>query len=182
MAYVPLTKGDLRERIKEIENRIQQMDRREKMMGDLKKWMASRKLEVIDLQYMIKQMKPKRSTVSVRSKKPLQPEEGRWADKKPPLRQPVGSGMFKLNGKLVPAKGDPDFRRAVREARMDKKLSVDDVAAKIGVSGATISNWEQGRNVPKEEPRKALLKMLELPMHLGAEATAQMSLLNGKGA
>lgn len=185
-AYAPLTKTDLRERIKEIESRIQQMDRREKLLGDLKKWMASRKLEVIDLQHMIKQMKPRRSSTSVKSKKPLQPEGGRWADKKKgevPLRQPVGSGMYKHNGKLVPVKGDPEFRRAIREARIKMGLKADDIAEKIGTSGATISNWEQGRNVPRDEPRKALLKVLELPMSLGAEASAQMALgLNGKGA
>ena len=164
--YMPLTKNDLRERIKEIEDRIRAMDRREKMMGDLKSWMARRKLTVLDLQHMIKVLKPKRSAKAVKSKKPLQP-----------LHPEVSSMRGKIisNGKQIERKGDPEFRRAIHEARLEKKLSTADLSKKIDVSEASISNWETGRYVPKEEARVKILKALNLPLHLGEEATKKMT-------
>jgi DNA-binding transcriptional regulator YiaG len=160
--YAPLDKETLRHRIKEIEARIKQMDRREKALSDLKKWLANRKLDVSDLGWMAKQMRPRRAAKAVKSKKPLQAE-----------RQ-VGTGLFTHNGKLVPLRGDPAFRAAIRKARKDRNLNTDALGKKIGVSGASINNWEQGRNVPNDGPRLKVLKVLDLPLHLGAEASKAM--------
>lgn len=153
--YTPLTKADLKERIKEIEARIKQMDRREKTLEDFKRWMASRKLAVPDVAWMLKQMKPKRAATAAKSKLPLKAANDK--------------DFIAIGGQKVPRKGDPNFRRAIREARMDHKWTPGDVGKKIGVSSASIENWEQGRVVPKEDGRLKVLKALGLPMTLGAK-------------
>jgi DNA-binding transcriptional regulator YiaG len=155
-------KEDLRERIKEIEARLKRMDRRDKLLGDLKKWLATRKLDHKDMWWMYRQMMPKRASAPVKSKNPLQPAS-------------------KASGKTnkMPIKGDPEFMRAIREAREEKQLRHEDVATKVGVSGASIANWEQGRYVPKEEARQKLVKFLGLPGDLGAERTRTMMMTMG---
>src|SRR5882672_2903575 len=102
--YEPLTQADLRQRMKEIESRIKQMDRREKALGDLKRWLAARKLEPLDILWMYRQMKPKRAPKAAKSKLPLQPVKGRRA---------TTPGYVLHDGKLVAPKGDPEFRRAI---------------------------------------------------------------------
>jgi len=158
-----ITKDDLRARIKEIEGRIAQMDRRDKSLVELKKWLVSHKLEISDLAWMLKQMQPQRADKPVKSKHPLQPKKA------------ARGAYFTHNGKLVPAKGDPEFRRAVREARIKQELHVNDVAKKLGLSGNSISNWEAGRYVPSDEARLKLLKVLGLPLSLGAAASKAQS-------
>lgn len=52
-----------------------------------------------------------------------------------------------------------EFRPAdIRGIRTKLKLSQGDFALMIGVSVATLQNWEQGRRVP-EGPARALLKV-----------------------
>jgi DNA-binding transcriptional regulator YiaG len=168
--YHVLTKVDLRDRIKEIEERIKQMDRREKALGDLKKWLANRKLSPTDLLWMLRQMRPKRADAPVKSKRPLKPTSGRFADRS------VIHG-----GKEIERKGDPAFREAIRKARIDAGLVYEDLAKKCGVSGATIHNWEQGRYVPKNAARIKILKVLELPPDLGEAASLEMEKTFGGG-
>jgi len=74
----------------------------------------------------------------------------------------------------VARKGDPEFRAAIKKARLDKKMDAEAVGKKVGVSGASVINWEAGRYIPKEDARQKILKVLELPEHLGAEATKAM--------
>ena len=159
--YHVVTKDDLRARMKEIEERIKQMDRREKALGDLKKWLANRKLMALDLLWMYRQMTPKRADAPVKSKKPLHAVAA--------AQHPRAIGKGKM-----PIKGDAAFMKAIREARLEKELKYEDVGAKAGVSGASVANWEQGRYVPKEEARVKVLKFLGLPADLGAEATQRM--------
>jgi DNA-binding XRE family transcriptional regulator len=166
--YKVLTKDDLRSRIKEIEVRIKQMDRREKALGDLKKWLANRKLEPADLAWMVRMMKPKRANKPVMSKKPLQPQ----SSLQPKAKR--SNGLMLQHGKLVAPKGDPEFRRRIMEARVATGWTSTDVGKKLGVSHATISSWEAGRYVPKEELRVKILKLFELPASLGVEATKAM--------
>jgi DNA-binding XRE family transcriptional regulator len=161
--YYLVTKDDLRSRIKEIEERIKRMDRREKALGDLKKWMANRKLEVSDMVWMLKTMKPKRAAQAVKSKLPLQP-----------VKERASPGYIMSGGKLIAPKGDPEFRRRIMEARKAKGWNSEAVGKKLGVSHATVSSWEAGRYVPKEEVRVKLLMVLELPAGLGAAATKAM--------
>lgn len=153
--YHPVTKLDLRERIKEIEARIKAMDRREKSLTDLKRWLNARKLSPSDLMWMARQMAPKRAEKAVRSRLPLQP------------------GTKKT-------KGDPKFMAAIRAKRLELDIHPDALGKKIGVSGASVSNWELGRYVPSEASRVAVLKELKLDPNLGREATAAMIKANGR--
>lgn len=155
------SKDELLARIKEIEARIRQMDRREKALGDLKKWLAGRKLAVSDLAWMVSQMKPKRAAQPAKSKKPLQPPG-------------KSNGMLIRDGRPGAAKGDPEFRRALREARSERGLTTEALGEKIGVSGSTISSWEVGRYVPADDKRLKVLKFLGLPTKLGEAASKAM--------
>lgn len=172
--YQPLTKNDLRERIKEIEDRIKQMEQREKLLGDFKAWMATKKLEPADISWMLKSMKPKRAKYAVVSKNPLQPSKLH-----PDVAAVRGEGKLMHKGKTIQRKGDPEFRRAIQEARVKADLTSEELAKRVGVSSASIGNWEQGRNVPKDDQRKKLLQVLQLPTSLGAQASLA---LNGSGA
>jgi transcriptional regulator with XRE-family HTH domain len=69
--------------------------------------------------------------------------------------------------------------KAIRRTRQKLKLSTVQVAKEVGVSDATISNWENGRNTPEEAARKRILEFLKLPPDLGAEATATQQSYRG---
>ena len=153
------------ERVAEVEEKIKALARRSKFLTELKGWMGKRKLTPLDLLAMYREMQPRRAAAPVKSKRPLQPASGRWADKH------KSTDMFMHNGRLVPKRGDPEFRKAIHEARIAKGLKVDDVGKKIGISGASVGNWEQGRNVPKEEQRAKIVKLLGLDEDLGKEAS-----------
>ena len=156
--YAPLTKATLQDRIKDLQQRIVQMERRDQTLDDLKKWMERHKLEPTYILWMYRQMAPTRATKAVKSKRPLQP-----------LR-----GVETPRGPSLEPKGDPAFRAAIRKARTDRNWSTQDVADKVGVSIASISNWEVGRFVPMEGMRAKLCEVLGLPPDLGKEATAAM--------
>jgi predicted transcriptional regulator len=51
-----------------------------------------------------------------------------------------------------------DFASKLKSARELKRVSVDDLAAQLGVSRQTIYDWESG----KSEPRKTKLEKLKL--------------------
>lgn len=75
MAPSPLTKEDLRDRIKEIEARIAQLDRREKAVSELKQWLAKRGLDHGDMLWLYRKISPQRADKPVKSKKSLQPKK-----------------------------------------------------------------------------------------------------------
>ena len=163
------TQADLRERIKEIEQQIKAMDRREKALKDLKKWLATRGLGHGDLGWMYREMAPKRADAPIKSKKPLQP----------PPKGNLGKikGLdagFIDEGKHYAPKGDREFRHAIYNARVERGLSTVALGAKLKISGSTIASWEKGRYVPGEDKRRKLVKFLGLPVGLGAAATAAM--------
>jgi DNA-binding XRE family transcriptional regulator len=56
------------------------------------------------------------------------------------------------------------FSRQVRNARIDRGLSVTDVAKRVGVTTASVYHWEQGRTRPSDENLVALCKVLKLPI------------------
>jgi DNA-binding transcriptional regulator YiaG len=56
------------------------------------------------------------------------------------------------------------FSRQVRNARIDRGLSVTDVAERVGVTTASVYHWEQGRTRPSDENLVALCKVLKLPI------------------
>ncbi len=61
-------------------------------------------------------------------------------------------------GKLAPSRQTTFKPAAVRRIRTDLGLSQSEFALLIGVSVATLQNWEQGRRQP-EGPARALLKV-----------------------
>lgn len=56
------------------------------------------------------------------------------------------------------------FSRHVRNARIERGLSVTDVADRVGVSPACIYLWERGTTRPRDENLVALCKALKLPI------------------
>jgi DNA-binding transcriptional regulator YiaG len=70
---------------------------------------------------------------------------------------------------LKPAKGK--VGKAIRAARLKAQLSDDEVGQKIGISGATVSAWQKGKNVTPRL-RDRLTEVLSLPK----------GLLNGTGS
>ncbi len=50
----------------------------------------------------------------------------------------------------------------LRNLRIKKKLSQEELAEKIGVSQVTIGNWEQGKSI-KHENVKKLAEILDVP-------------------
>ena len=60
----------------------------------------------------------------------------------------------------------PDFQLA--RVRKKKGLSLDDVAAKVGTTGATLSRVERGVQVPKKDLARALFDFFNGKVPLGA--------------
>ena len=54
--------------------------------------------------------------------------------------------------------------RQLRVARVDRKLSVAELADQLGVSTASIYFWESGRVRPRDANLTALCKILKLPI------------------
>lgn len=154
-----------KERLKALEVRIVGLEQRKKSVADLKAWMARRKLIPADVFWMLVQLRPKRADQPVKSKKALHPEV--QAARGPTARR---SGLGSRGGKDLIVKGDPAFMAAIKKARIAKGWDGEQMGKKVGVSGASISNWEAGRYTPKEEARVKILKVLDLPSGLGAEA------------
>jgi predicted transcriptional regulator len=50
--------------------------------------------------------------------------------------------------------------RAIREARLESLLTLQDIADKVGVTAQAVSNWENGRSEPSEHNREILGKHL----------------------
>ena len=154
--YGPSTKEDIKARIVELQTRLEAVEHRDQYLAELKTWMAKRKLSNVDLLWMYRQMAPKREQYAVRSKKPLHPEGAK--------ARAVG----------FVRRGDPEFMRMIRAARRANEWSTLELAEKLGLSNATITNWECGRYIPMEERRQKIVALLKLPPDLGAETTAKM--------
>jgi transcriptional regulator with XRE-family HTH domain len=58
----------------------------------------------------------------------------------------------------------PSFSRYIRNARIERGLSVVDVAEQVGVSTASIYFWERDHCRPQAENLSALCKVLKLPI------------------
>lgn len=66
----------------------------------------------------------------------------------------------------------PNFSRYVRNARMERGLSVAEVAERVGVSPASIYLWETDRVRPRDANLSALCKVLKLPIRKTREIAA----------
>jgi len=62
----------------------------------------------------------------------------------------------------VPRK--PSLSKHLRNARIERGLSVAEVAERVGVSGPCVYFWEMGRTRPRAENLSALCKVLKLPI------------------
>ena len=58
----------------------------------------------------------------------------------------------------------PSFARSIRNARIERGLSVAEVAQRVGVSVSSIYFWETDRVRPREANLSALCKVLRLPL------------------
>jgi transcriptional regulator with XRE-family HTH domain len=58
----------------------------------------------------------------------------------------------------------PSLSRHLRNARIERGLTVASVAEQIGVSTVAIYLWEMGRHKPRAENLSALCKVLKLPV------------------
>src|SRR5215471_2086442 len=110
--YAPLTADDLRERVKEIEIRIKQMEQRDRSLADLRAWLMERELGVLDLLWMYRQLKkPVRAAAPVKSRKPIKPQPRANGSNG---HDPVITRMTMTHkGRTVQRKGDPKFRAAI---------------------------------------------------------------------
>ena len=52
---------------------------------------------------------------------------------------------------------------SIKAARINKDLTQKDLAKRLNVSNKTVSNWENGRSVPKADKIEALCSILEMP-------------------
>ncbi len=64
------------------------------------------------------------------------------------------------------------LNRLLRNARLDRGLSVAEVAARVGVSMPAVYLWETGRNTPRDDNLTALCKVLKLPVRATRELAA----------
>jgi transcriptional regulator with XRE-family HTH domain len=75
---------------------------------------------------------------------------------------------------VVERKGDPELRARARAARLEKELGTEKLGEIVGVSAASISNWETGRYVPHNDARLKWVRALDLPDGLGEAASLKM--------
>jgi ribosome-binding protein aMBF1 (putative translation factor) len=57
-----------------------------------------------------------------------------------------------------------NFARFVRDARLNRGLSVADLAKHVGVTGPCIYFWETGKTRPRDANLSALFRALKLPV------------------
>ena len=58
----------------------------------------------------------------------------------------------------------PSLSKHLRNTRIERGLSVAQVAERVGVSGPCVYFWEMGRTRPRAENLSALCKVLKLPI------------------
>jgi DNA-binding protein H-NS len=96
--YHVLTEDDLRQKMKDLQERIDHMARRKKAFAELKAWLAKRGLNHIDVLAMYRMMKPKRADKPVKSRLPLQPVSQRSL--KNVKRTADGKGFYVREGSI----------------------------------------------------------------------------------
>jgi DNA-binding XRE family transcriptional regulator len=58
----------------------------------------------------------------------------------------------------------PNFAQHIRNARIERKLSVAEVAEQVGVSDSSIYFWETDHCRPRDANLSALCRVLKLPV------------------
>ena len=54
-----------------------------------------------------------------------------------------------------------DISRVVKELRSQLNLSQEELAAKLGVSFATVNRWENEKITPRGKAKEAIMKLIE---------------------
>ena len=63
---------------------------------------------------------------------------------------------------------------AIKEARLDARLTQQELAELVGVDQNTVSRWERGETEPSDLSRHALMEHLDLePADFGLETASQ---------
>jgi transcriptional regulator with XRE-family HTH domain len=73
---------------------------------------------------------------------------------------------------IGPLARKPTLSRHLRDARIQRGLSVAEVAERAGVSVASIYLWETGKTHPRDNNLSALCKVLKLPIRATRELAA----------
>jgi DNA-binding XRE family transcriptional regulator len=73
---------------------------------------------------------------------------------------------------IAPLARKPTLSRHLRDARIQRGLSVAEVAERAGVSVASIYLWETGKTHPRDANLSALCKVLKLPIRATRELAA----------
>jgi transcriptional regulator with XRE-family HTH domain len=71
----------------------------------------------------------------------------------------------------MPVPRKPSLGQHLRNARINRGLSVTEVARQVGVSQTVVYFWEAGGGNPRADNLKALCKVLKLPV----KATLEMA-------
>jgi transcriptional regulator with XRE-family HTH domain len=66
----------------------------------------------------------------------------------------------------------PSLSRQLRDARLQRGLSVAEVADRAGVSVASVYLWETGKTQPRDYNLSAMCKVLKLPIRATRELAA----------
>ena len=61
----------------------------------------------------------------------------------------------------------------LREARLQRGLTLQDVGEAVGVTGSAVSHWEAGANQPRNDNLTAICKVLRLPIRAIREIVAR---------
>jgi DNA-binding XRE family transcriptional regulator len=67
-------------------------------------------------------------------------------------------------GRVSPLPRKPSLSQHLRNARVERGLSVAEVAEQVGVSSSSIYFWETDHCRPRDENLSALCKVLKLPV------------------
>jgi transcriptional regulator with XRE-family HTH domain len=65
---------------------------------------------------------------------------------------------------MKPLSRKPSFARHLRDARINRRLSVSEIAERVGVTTASIYYWETDHCRPTDANLSALCKALKLPI------------------
>ena len=66
----------------------------------------------------------------------------------------------------------PSFSQHLRNARIERGLTVAEVAEQVGVTGPCVYFWETGQTRPRPANLSALCKVLKLPIRATREMAA----------
>lgn len=67
----------------------------------------------------------------------------------------------------------PQLNSLLRDARLKKGMTLQQLADAVGVTGAAIAHWEAGKNRPRASHLTAACKALRIPLKAARELASQ---------